>query len=145
MESESLQEHWSMYHAYITVCIHHCTTCGSLFYIPQREKSYFTDPSRKKQDFSPCLATTQPMKKLLQLCRWEAAIHKVLLFSSKLSFKTVQFPPFLCKRRLSLFASQTCLWQTRVCLKLWFLCCVRVCVCVKSLWFVSDSLKHYGL
>ena len=105
-------------------------------------------PYRSQQEeagFSPCLATTQPMKKLLQLRQWEAAIHKVLLFSSKLSFKTVQFPPFLCKRMLSLFVSQTCLWQTRVCLKLWLLCCVRVCVCVKSLRFVSDSLKHYGL
>ena len=53
-----------LYHIYTT-----CTTCGSLFYIPQQEESYFTDPSRKKQDFllvnNPAYektAATQPMR-----------------------------------------------------------------------------------
>ena len=108
---------------------------------------YFTHPSRKNlilqipaggskifSLFSNNLAyektaATQPMK--------SCHIHKGLLFSCKLSFKIVQFPPFLCKRMFSLFVFQTCLRWTRVCLKLWFLCCVCV---YKVSSVVSDSL-----
>lgn len=59
MESES-PEGFHVLHMY-----HTCTTgttCGSILYIPQQEESYFIYPSRKKEDFSRRLATTQPMR-----------------------------------------------------------------------------------
>lgn len=72
-------------------------------------KNLLCYPSRRKWDFSPCLATNQPMRKH---CHSE-----LLLSSNEIFFKTApsKTAPLLYKGML-LFVLSTCLWFITVCM-----------------------------